>query len=136
MFLTSGVAGAGVSGAIAPTGEPIYENSRDGGTEYTMYEGVESGSGPYAGPSLEHTRPLTDYWTPQPLIGPINTVAPPAIAQGPNPYADTLGALALSSTTPMATTQKDGCGCGGDCAKLPWYVLVGLVIAAVLLLKE
>jgi hypothetical protein len=54
MFLTSGVAGAGVSGAIAPTGEPIYENSRDGGTEYTMYEGVESGSGPYAGPSLEH----------------------------------------------------------------------------------
>jgi hypothetical protein len=136
MFLASGTAGAGVSGAIAPTGVPIYDTSRDGGTEQTLYEGVESGAGPYAGPNMEHTRPLTDYYVPQPLISPIDTVAVPAVPQGPNPYADTLGASATLSPTPMATTQKTDCGCGGDCAKLPWYVLVGLVVAVVLLLKD
>ena len=136
MFLTSGV-----SGAIGPTGGvPEYDNSREGGTEYTIQEGVESGAGAYAGPSLEHTRPLTDYYVPQALIGPENTEALPAIPQGPNPYANTLGVLPSAPIAMPTTTANTGdCGCkdGNGCGeKLPWYVLVGLVVAVVLLLRD
>lgn len=132
MFLTTGV-----SGSLAPTGGvPEYGTSQEGGTEYTVQEGVDSGAGAYAGPSLEHTRPLTDYYTPQALIGPENTTALPPMTQGPNPYANTLGVTSPETATPMATiTDKDGCGCD-DCTKLPWYVLVGLVVAVVLLLRD
>ena len=124
---------------LAPTGGvPDYGTSQDGGTEYTIAEGVESGASPYAGPSMEHTRPLTDYYTPQALIGPEDTHALPAIPQGPNPYANTLGvAPSTAAPTAMPTNTSD-CGCkdGNGCGdKLPWYVLVGLVVAVVLLLR-
>lgn len=131
MFLCSGT-----SGGLAPTGGvPEYGTSQDGGTEYTIQEGVESGAGAYAGPSLEHMRPLTDYYTSQVMVGPENTVARPAIPQGPNPYANTLGISPSPDTTPMNTTTKaSGCGCGDRC--LPWYVIVGLVVAVALLLGD
>lgn len=134
MFLTSGV-----SGSIAPTsGTPEYDTSREGGTEFTVAEGVESGEGAYEGPSLMHTRPLTDYYVPEQMVGVENTTAAPVYPQGPNPYANTLGVIPSETPAPMATTteKKDDCGCGGSCAKLPWYVLVGLVIGAVLLLRD
>ena len=123
--------------SLAPTGGvPEYGTSREGGTEETIAEGVDSGAGAYAGPSMEHTRPLTDYWTPQALIGPEFTQALPAVPQGPNPYANTLGVVspALSPAT-MPTTNASGsdCGCG---EKLPWYVIVGLVVAVALLLRD
>ncbi len=129
---------------LGPTGgDPEYATSREGGSEFTVAEGVESGEGAYAGPNVSYTRPLTDYWTPEAIVGPTNTVAPPAMAQGPNPYADTLGMQAPympSASAPQSTapTTSD-CGCGGDCGdcnKLPWYVLVGLVVAVVLLLRD
>lgn len=126
--------------ALAPTGGvPEYGTSREGGTEETMAEGVESGASPYAGPATNYTRPLTDYYVPQALIGPEYTEALPAIPQGPNPYANTLG---VTSVTPLAmptTTSASDCGCkdGNGCGdKLPWYVLVGLVVAVVLLLRD
>jgi hypothetical protein len=124
---------------LAPTGGvPEYGTSQEGGTEYTIEEGVESGAGPYAGPSMEHTRPLTDYYTPQALIGPEYTEALPAIPQGPNPYGNTLGVVPSIIPTAMPTNTDD-CGCknGNGCGdKLPWYVLVGLVVAVVLLLRD
>ena len=125
--------------ALGPTGGvPEYGTSQEGGTEYTVAEGVESGAGAYAGPSMEHTRPLTDYYTPQALIGPEHTEALPAIRQQPNPYANTLGVMGIAPVTSpaMPDTTKPDCGCGGDCNKLPWYVLVGLVVAVVLLLRD
>jgi hypothetical protein len=126
---------------LAPTGGvPEYGTSREGGTEYTIAEGVESGASPYAGPSMEHTRPLTDYYTPQALIGPEYTEALPAIPQGPNPYANTLGVIPPMIVAPTAMpTNTSDCGCkdGNGCGdKLPWYVLVGLVVAVVLLLRD
>lgn len=131
MFLTGGT-----SGSFAPTGGvPDYETSRDGGTEFTVAEGVESGAGAYEGPSLAHTRPLTDYYVPEQLVGVEYTEAAPVYPQGPNPYANTLGVdPTTTEPAPMATTTaaKDDCGCG----KLPWYVLVGLVVAVVLLLRD
>jgi len=124
--------------ALAPTGGvPEYGTSQEGGSEYTVAEGVESGAGAYAGPSMEHTRPLTDYYTPQALLGPEYTEALPAIPQGPNPYANTLGVVP-STTLPAMPTNTSDCGCkdGNGCGdKLPWYVLVGLVVAVVLLLR-
>jgi len=124
---------------LAPTGGiPEYGTSREGGTEETLTEGVDSGAGPYAGPSMEHTRPLTDYYTPQALIGPEYTQALPAIPQGPNPYANTLGVIPSATPTAMPTNTSD-CGCkdaNGCGEKLPWYVLVGLVVAVVLLLRD
>src|SRR5688572_16998102 len=133
MFLTTGV-----SGGTGPTGGvPEYQTSQEGGTEYTVYEGVESGAGAYAGPSMNHMQPLTNDYAPQPLLTPVYAAAPPAVPQGPNPYINTLGGSVLAPT-PMATTPttKDDCGCGGDCTKLPWYVLVGLVVAVVLLMRD
>ena len=130
---------AGGFNPVAPTGGvPEYGTSREGGTEETLQEGVESGAGPYAGPNMDHTRPLTDYWTPLATIAPEYTEALPAIPQGPNPYANTLGvAPSVSSPAPMATTTTGDCGCKDGCGeKLPWYVLVGLVVAVVLLLRD
>ncbi len=127
--------------AMGPTGGvPEYGTSQEGGTEETLQEGVDSGAGPYAGPSMEHTRPLTDYWTPLATLAPEYTEALPAIPQGPNPYANTLGvAPSLTPTAmPTNTSATSDCGCkdGNGCEKLPWYVLVGLVVAVVLLLRD
>jgi len=123
----------GVSGAIGPTGGVYeYETSQDGGTENTVAEGVDSGAGAYAGPNMALTRPLTDYYTPQSIIAPINTTASVAVPQGQNPYTNN-GPIP-SPTGPMATTTGD-CGCGGECGKLPWWVLVGVVIGVAFLLR-
>lgn len=129
MFLATGT-----SGAIGATGGvPEYQTSQEGGTTETVHESVQSGAGPYAGPSMNYTRPLSDYYVPQAMIAPIHTVPPPAVVQAPNTYTNTGPTLSVTATAPKSTD----CGCGdGSCNKIPWYVLVGLVLSVVLLLKD